>query len=71
MDLTTILLTTFLTLVSTILYIFIGILPGTDETATMALIALTLLLAGVDPLLVFAWFMASIASFKMAAYRWL
>jgi len=66
MDLTMILFMTFLTLISTILYIFIGILPGTDETATMAPIALTLLLAGVDPLLVFAWFMASIAAFKMA-----
>lgn len=66
MDLTAILLMTLLTLVSTILYIFIGILPGTDETATMAPIVLTLLLAGIDPLLVFAWFIASIASFKMA-----
>jgi hypothetical protein len=51
---------------SAILYIFIGILPGTDETATMAPILLTLLLAGVDPLLALAWFIASIAAFKMA-----
>jgi len=51
---------------SALLYIFIGILPGTDETATMAPIALALLMAGVDPLIVFAWFMAAIAVFEMA-----
>ncbi|MCS7099891.1 MAG: tripartite tricarboxylate transporter permease [Sulfolobales archaeon] len=66
MDPITLVLVLALSALSTILYIFIGILPGTDETATMAPIALTLLLAGVDPLLVLAWFMASIAAFKMA-----
>ncbi|MGC8974932.1 MAG: tripartite tricarboxylate transporter permease [Thermoprotei archaeon] len=55
-----------LSALSTLLYIFIGILPGTDETATMAPILLTLLLAGVDPLLALVWFIASIAAFKMA-----
>ncbi|MEM2005130.1 MAG: tripartite tricarboxylate transporter permease [Zestosphaera sp.] len=62
----TILLVVALSALSTILYIFIGILPGTDETATMAPVLLTLLLAGVDPLLALVWFVASIAAFKMA-----
>ncbi|MEM0021781.1 MAG: tripartite tricarboxylate transporter permease [Fervidicoccaceae archaeon] len=54
-----------LSVVSSVIYIFIGILPGTDETATMAPIALALMLAGLDPLLVLAWFMASIVAFKI------
>lgn len=66
MDPFTILLVVVLSVLSTILYIFIGILPGTDETATMAPIVLTLLLAGIDPLLALVWFVASIAAFKMA-----
>ncbi|MCX8185088.1 MAG: tripartite tricarboxylate transporter permease [Sulfolobales archaeon] len=66
MDPATLILMLALSALSTILYIFIGILPGTDETATMAPIALTLLLIGLDPLVVLAWFMASIAAFKMA-----
>jgi len=66
MDPFSILLVVVLSALSTLLYIFIGILPGTDETATMAPILLTLLLAGVDPLLALVWFIASIAAFKMA-----
>ena len=66
MDPVSLLLVVALSVLSTLLYIFIGILPGTDETATMAPIALTLLLAGVDPMLVLVWFIASIAAFKMA-----
>ncbi|MEM1623279.1 MAG: tripartite tricarboxylate transporter permease [Sulfolobales archaeon] len=66
MDPLSLLLVLALSAASTLLYTFIGILPGTDETATMAPIALTLLLAGLDPLLVLVWFIASIAAFKMA-----
>ncbi|MEM2007357.1 MAG: tripartite tricarboxylate transporter permease [Sulfolobales archaeon] len=66
MDPLSLLMVLVLSAVSTLLYIFVGILPGTDETATMAPIALTLLLAGLDPLLVLVWFIASIAAFKMA-----
>ena len=62
----TIVLIAILSLLSAILYILIGILPGTDETATMAPVALALLVAGLDPLVVLAWFMASITAFKMA-----
>jgi hypothetical protein len=66
LDPVTVALAVLLSALSCLLYIFIGILPGTDETATMAPVALTLLLAGVDPLLVLVWFVASIAAFKMA-----
>jgi Tripartite tricarboxylate transporter TctA family. len=66
MDPFTILLIVLLSVISALIYIFIGILPGTDETATMAPIVLILLMMGVDPLLVLAWFIASIAAFKIA-----
>lgn len=66
MDPVTVALAVLLSALSCLLYIFIGILPGTDETATMAPVALTLLLAGVDPLLVLVWFVASIVAFKTA-----
>jgi hypothetical protein len=56
---------TILSIVSALIYIVIGILPGTDETATMAPIALALLFAGVDPLLVLAWFISAIVAFKI------
>ncbi len=62
----TLLLIVILAIISAIVYIIIGILPGTDETATMAPIALALLIAGLDPLLVLAWFIASIIAFKTA-----
>jgi len=55
-----------LSALSALVYILVGMIPGTDETATIAPIALALLLAGVDPLLVLAWFMACIVAFKMA-----
>ena len=55
-----------LSALSAFAYILVGVIPGTDETATIAPIALALLLAGLDPLLVLAWFMACIVAFKMA-----
>jgi hypothetical protein len=59
-----ILLMTLLIIFSAVFYMFIGFLPGTDETATIAPIVMALLLAGIDPLLVFAWFMGAIAAFE-------
>ena len=56
---------TVLSAVSALIYIIIGILPGTDETATMAPVALALLLARIDPLLVLSWFIAAIIAFKI------
>ncbi|WP_324734804.1 tripartite tricarboxylate transporter permease [Thermococcus sp. SY098] len=57
---------TFLTVLSVLMYIIIGMIPGTDETATIAPITLALLAAGFDPLLVLAWFMGTIVAFKAA-----
>lgn len=65
LDLYLLLQATILSIVSALIYIVIGILPGTDETATMAPIALALLFAGVDPLLVLAWFISAIVAFKI------
>jgi ABC-type thiamin/hydroxymethylpyrimidine transport system permease subunit len=58
----TLLLAVILSVISALVYMMIGILPGTDETATMAPIALALLIAGLDPILVLAWFIASIVA---------
>lgn len=65
LDLALFLYATILSIISTLIYIVIGILPGTDETATMAPVALALLMAGLDPLLVLAWFIAAIIAFKI------
>jgi Tripartite tricarboxylate transporter TctA family. len=62
----TLFLVAVLAFISAIVYILVGVLPGTDETATMAPIALALLIAGLDPLIVLAWFLASIIAFKAA-----
>lgn len=55
-----------LSVISAFIYMFIGVIPGTDETATIAPITLALLIMGFDPLVVLAWFMACIVAFKMA-----
>jgi len=39
-----------------ILYSIIGIIPGTDETATMTPVTLILVLLGFEPVVIFAWF---------------
>lgn len=59
-----ILLMLLLIIFSAVFYMFIGFLPGTDETATMAPIAMILLISGIDPVLVFAWFIGAIVAFK-------
>jgi hypothetical protein len=38
-----------------VIYSIIGIIPGTDETATMAPITLVLVILGVDPVVLYAW----------------
>lgn len=38
-----------------ILYSIVGIIPGTDETATMAPVTLVLVLLGIDPIILFSW----------------
>jgi len=59
-----ILLMILLIVLSAVFYMLIGFLPGTDETATIAPIALILLVSGIDPVLVFAWFIGAIVAFK-------
>lgn len=41
-----------------VIFSIIGIIPGTDETATMAPITLVLVLMGFDPVILFSWFIA-------------
>ena len=40
------------------LYTIVGIIPGTDETATMAPPTLVLVMLGFDPAVIVAWFFA-------------
>lgn len=48
-----------------IIYSIIGIIPGTDETATMAPITLILVLLGMPPVVVFAWFVGIIVAMQI------
>mgnify|MGYP000209179370 CR=1 FL=1 len=55
-----------LALAASFIYLLIGVIPGTDETATMAPLTLALVLMGLDPRVLLAWFMAACAAFKLA-----
>lgn len=48
-----------------ILYIFIGFIPGTDETSVLMPITLTVVLAGVDPIVVLTFFIAAIVTLNL------
>lgn len=48
-----------------ILFSIIGVIPGTDETATMAPLTLVLVLIGVHPCVVFAWFIAILIAMQI------
>lgn len=48
-----------------IIFSIIGIIPGTDETATMAPITLILVLMGFDPVVIFAWFIAILVAMQI------
>ena len=52
-------------LIGGVLFAIIGIIPGTDETATMAPITLILVLMGFDPVVIFAWFIAILVSMQI------
>lgn len=52
-------------LIGGILFSIIGVIPGTDETATMAPITLILVLMGFDPVVLFAWFIAIIVAMQI------
>lgn len=48
-----------------IIFSIIGVIPGTDETATMAPLTLVLVLMGFEPVVVFAWFMSIIVAMQI------
>lgn len=48
-----------------ILYSIIGIIPGTDETATMAPVTLILVLLGFEPVVLFAWFIGILVAMQI------
>ena len=48
-----------------IIFSIIGIIPGTDETATMAPLTLVVVLLGFDPVVIFAWFVGIIVAMQI------
>lgn len=52
-------------IVAVVIYTFIGFIPGTDETSVLLPISLGLALAGVQPILVLTFFIASIVSLNL------
>lgn len=48
-----------------IIYIFIGFIPGTDETSVLMPITLTVVLAGVHPIVVLTFFIAAIVTLNL------
>ena len=55
-----------LSLAGSFIFTIIGIIPGTDETATMAPLTLILVLLGVEPLALLAWFIAIAQAIQIA-----
>ena len=49
-----------------IIFSIIGIIPGTDETATMAPLTLILVLLGLHPVVLFAWFIGIIVAMQIS-----
>lgn len=48
------------------IYTIIGIIPGTDETATMAPITLVLVLIGLHPVVLYSWVIGQIVAMQIA-----
>lgn len=48
-----------------VLYTIIGIAPGTDETAVLAPVTLVLVLAGIEPVVILAFFISAIVAKKL------
>jgi len=48
-----------------VIYSIIGIIPGTDETATMAPVTLILVLLGFPPVVLFSWFIGIIVAMQI------
>lgn len=51
--------------IASILYTIIGAMPGADETATIAPITLILVLSGLQPIVILAFFMSAIVACKL------
>src|SRR5690625_3437097 len=49
-----------------LIYTIIGIIPGTDETATMAPITLVLVLTGVNPVVIYSFVIAQIVAMQLS-----
>ena len=52
-------------LAAVVLYTLIGFVPGTDETSVLLPVTLTLVLAGVDPQVVLAFFIAAVVTLNL------
>lgn len=48
-----------------VLYIFIGFIPGTDETSVLMPITLTVVLSGIQPIVVLTFFIAAIVTLNL------
>ncbi len=48
-----------------LIYVFIGFIPGTDETSVLMPITLTLVLTGVQPMVVLAFFISAIVTLNL------
>lgn len=55
-----------ISLLAVVIYTFIGFIPGTDETSVLLPISLALVLAGLQPILVLSFFIASIVSLNLS-----
>ncbi|GIG24980.1 tripartite tricarboxylate transporter permease [Cellulomonas denverensis] len=65
MDLTLLLPMVLAALAAVVLYTLIGFVPGTDETSVLLPVTLTLVLAGVDPQVVLAFFIAAVVTLNL------
>lgn len=48
-----------------VLYIFIGFIPGTDETSVLMPITLTVVLSGVEPIIILTFFISAIVTLNL------
>ncbi|WP_296112349.1 tripartite tricarboxylate transporter permease [uncultured Anaerococcus sp.] len=49
-----------------VIFTIVGIIPGTDETATIAPLTLVLILLGLDPIVIYAWFVGVIIAMQIS-----
>lgn len=66
MSISIILQAIFAAIMGGLIYTIIGIIPGTDETATMAPVTLVLVLTGVDPIVIYSFVIAQIVAMQIS-----